>query len=482
MSKLTIGGWLAFFATCAPAAALAGTDWSVNEACGDDSWSGLSPVCAAPGGPKATIQAAIDASAAGDEVVVADGVYTGPSNRGMTFDGKAIVLRSAGGPQQCVIDCQGADRAFDLTNGEPPETVIEGFTITKGWGNPGGAIRMIFSSVTIRDCIFADNTGEVGGAIHANWAGSVHLTRCTFAGNTANVGGGAIVCGSYVFFVKDCIFSDNDGASGPGAVGAGLFDISDTAYVNCAFLSNTASFVAGGLADSSLLTRLVNCAFSGNVGAHGGGFVAAGPSTAVNCTFAGNQESGVDKSTGADLSLVNCVVWGNSPVQVADAGILVSASDVEGGWPGTGNIDADPLFVQPGTGDLRLTLGSPCANAGDTQALPADLLDLDGDGNTAEPVPLDLAGILRVIDGVVDMGAYEGEFTAGAPASSENDLDEGEFVALVPEGGPLNPVESPAVLLTNVSGGDNATATATQIDGLIHPGAGGYARRTSRRC
>jgi len=43
--------------------------------CGDDSWSGLTDVCAAPDGPKATIQAAINASLDGDDVVLLTGTY-----------------------------------------------------------------------------------------------------------------------------------------------------------------------------------------------------------------------------------------------------------------------------------------------------------------------------------------------------------------------------------------------------------------------
>ena len=66
-------------------------------------------------------------------------------------------------------------------------------------------------------------------------------------------------------------------------------------------------------------------------------------------------------------TLTNCVLWGNSPFQIAgdpnDSGgpATVSYSDIQGGWtgPGGNNIDADPLFVQPGLDNVRLSLGSP---------------------------------------------------------------------------------------------------------------------------
>ena len=48
-------------------------------------------------------------------------------------------------------------------------------------------------------------------------------------------------------------------------------------------------------------------------------------------------------------------------------------SDVQSGWPGQGNIDADPLFVDPANGDLRLVPGSPCIDAGDNTAVPEAL-------------------------------------------------------------------------------------------------------------
>jgi hypothetical protein len=99
---------------------------------------------------------------------------------------------------------------------------------------------------------------------------------------------------------------------------------------------------------------------------------------------------------------------------------------VQGNWSGTGNIDADPRFVNAEGQNLRLSAESPCIDAGSNAAVPEDTLDLDGDGNKTEPLPFDLDGHLRFVDDpvtpdcqwcappetcgtapIVDMGAYE---------------------------------------------------------------------------
>ena len=70
-----------------------------------------------------------------------------------------------------------------------------------------------------------------------------------------------------------------------------------------------------------------------------------------------------------------------------------------------GNIAADPAFVS--ATDVQLNAGSPCIDAGNATLLRPDRADLDADGNTAEPIPLDLAENPRVSGASVDMGAYE---------------------------------------------------------------------------
>ena len=442
------------------------TDAGANSFC---------PLCDKSSGPVLevpaeypTIQSAINAACDGSEVVVSPGTYFERIN----FGGKALILRSTGGPDVTTIDAQGTGNVVLMINGEPIGTTLEGFTIANGSAGVGGGARILDASATFIDCHFRDNVADIGGAIRhdSNAGGRLDLIRCVFDGNQALVGTGAIFSASAGgLSAVDCVFTDNDGGQGPGAVGS---TGSSATYVNCLFAGNSAGFVAGGVADASNTMLMVNCVFSRNsAGMSGGLETGSGSGTITNCTFSLNQGGGV----GDSLPLVNCILWGNAPDQIGNPSVVVDHSDVQGGWAGTGNIDADPLFVQPGTDDVRLAFGSPCVDAGSNAALPPDTLDIDGDGNTTEPIPFDLGGGDRVQGAAVDMGAWEGEFEPGAPAASENDLDQGDFVLLVPGGGVFNPMDTPAVIVTNTSGSDNASVVITQLDGEIHPGAGGFA-------
>jgi hypothetical protein len=179
----------------------------------------------------------------------------------------------------------------------------------------------------------------------------------------------------------------------------------------------------------------------------------------TNCTFSENTASvggGMYNHESSTPTVTNCILWGNADgggmdesAQIHDtsgAASVVTYSDVQGGWTGaggTGNINGDALFVDadggdniPGTEDdnLRLGIASPAIDAGDNTAVPPDAGDLDGDGDTSEPIPFDLDGNPRFVDDpgvpdtgvgpppIVDMGAYEAH-----RCSNDSECDDGLF-------------------------------------------------------
>ncbi|MBL8880411.1 MAG: right-handed parallel beta-helix repeat-containing protein [Phycisphaerales bacterium] len=320
----------------------------------------------------------------------------------------------------------------------------------------GGAMLIIGSIASthpaIDNCLFLDNNaGNNGGAINVSHAAPT-ITNTEFRSNSAQtLGGGAIsIAGTSSVTVRNCSFAANVAvAAGGGAVhsdgGAPLF-------ARCTFDSNSAAEEGGAIRTTGSGSPLiVDSKFVGNTtGFLGGAISVQIASTPVlsNCTLwanhAGYNGGGIFVDLSSSVLVANSIAWGNtdsgSPagnVQIFNysgaAAATVSHSNVQDGWAyaGSNNINADPLFVDGDGADntlgtlddnLRLLSGSPCIDAGRNSDVPPDAADLDGDGNTTEPTPLDLDGNPRFLDAtctantgvagngytqIVDMGAYE---------------------------------------------------------------------------
>ena len=140
-----------------------------------------------------TIQEAIDASMDGDNVLVADGVYSGIGNTNIDLMGKAITVKSINGPENTVIDSENIGRGFLIVSGEDANTIIEGFKIKNGntpdWPDGGGGINCSGSSPTIRFCIFENNHAYFGGGIYFDASASPTIEFCQFIQNSAQYGG-----------------------------------------------------------------------------------------------------------------------------------------------------------------------------------------------------------------------------------------------------------------------------------------------------
>jgi hypothetical protein len=109
--------------------------------------------------------------------------------------------------------------------------------------------------------------------------------------------------------------------------------------------------------------------------------------------------------------VVNCILWENYPDQIHVYGgnPVVRYSDIEGGWPGAENIDADPLFVDAGRADFHLRLDSPCVDRGDNGASGLPPVDNEGDGRILDGdldgfATVDLGGDELVFDVAVRFG------------------------------------------------------------------------------
>jgi predicted outer membrane repeat protein len=183
------------------------------------------------------------------------------------------------------------------------------------------------------NCRFQGNytiSGD-GGGLFSYDGSEPFVSGCTFSGNFA-VQGGAI-CTEYMSnaTIVDCLFYNNRATSG-GA----LCSQSSGPYVSkCVFTGNRAWFGDGGAVyfQYGNSATIVNCTLYGNHAEHEGGSIS-------NST---NQRPSANR-------IMNCILWGNSPDEIVSStpDIHVSYCDIAGGWPGEGNVDANPLFVNAG--------------------------------------------------------------------------------------------------------------------------------------
>jgi hypothetical protein len=316
---------------------------------------------------------------------------------------------------------------------------IDGFTIRNSYSTSGkgGGLSAKNANLTVASCLFSNNAsgdgggisfehvvGEIvecelsgnsaegnGGAIYIR-SGSAVVTGCLIEANTADVSGGGVSVEDGTHTISGCTFQGNS-AFGEGGGGLWVTTSFNSIISGSSFYQNAAVY-GGGISFQQAGGLIQNSVFAENVADNGGG---ANPfdhtdATFTNCVFYGNTATGgsaggggIYASTSSTATIFNTVVWQNTPDQT-DASwgsdIIVSYSNVEGGAPGFGNIDAPPLFEDPNTRDFHLQPGSPCIDAADGDQAPG--VDAEGNGRVDDPA-VDDTGTGNPT--YCDMGAYE---------------------------------------------------------------------------
>jgi predicted outer membrane repeat protein len=226
----------------------------------------------------------------------------------------------------------------------------------------GGAITASGGQLELRNCIFTGNlAGGNGGAVDMRQFGNLLASDCAFSDNHASGMGGAVSTWLAAGRIYGCVFEDNTASSGGGW--CSRYD-RDYVLTGSSFERNSAG-TGGAVHAFGGRFNLIDCLIADNeaapfseISGYGGGaYFESCQGSLISCTITGNSASGFSRiagggiaiTGGADLSVRDGIIWGNSAQHGADIALLwrwIPASAAFS-WSVAGDGSPETLFVSP---------------------------------------------------------------------------------------------------------------------------------------
>ncbi len=322
--------------------------------------------------------------------------------------------------------------------------ILENVTIIDNYAYVGGGIFCNSSSPILENVTISNNDAYIGGGISCYANSNLSLQNVIISGNSSTDNGGGIYCEWYSNPNLQDVTISNNSTDGDGG-GIYIYNYSDPNLQNVTITGNIAVNGGGIYCEECSSPIIENVTINDNIAVNGGGIhcqnnsnpslqdvtISSNGATAVgggvycyfssspslqNVTITGNSAlidgggmcceaycspnlknvtitsnsalndgGGIFCHNESNPTLINSILWNDSPSEIFYYGgsISVIYSDIQGGYAGTGNINSDPLFVNPSIGDYHLSwvnfpvldsTKSPCIDTGN----PASLLDPDG--------------------------------------------------------------------------------------------------------
>lgn len=266
------------------------------------------------------------------------------------------------------------------------------------------------SSCVIKSVDIVANRADYGGGIYS-YLSSISVADCHIADNEGTVeGGGLFFYSDENSFLSNSVVENNSSLSGAG-IHCGYQ--ASLLIINCRIRQNTAYYDGGGIHFGYLSSaEAVNSEIVANSSPKGGGiYCYRSTAVLINCTISDNSATtnggGIYVSYECNITLNNTIIWVNTAAiegaelyGESDSITVLNHCDIGAGLSSDGVvtqnncISVDPQFTSRADNDYSLKYTSVCIDAGDNDLLPAGITE-------------DIAGNTRIVNGTVDIGAYE---------------------------------------------------------------------------
>ena len=265
----------------------------------------------------------------------------------------------------------------------------------------GGCVWISYCSPTVRHCLIRygythnGNSNGCGGGVCLNQNSYSIIEYNTIRDNQSDSGGGVFVGSGCDALIKDNLIDDNQAFYAGGGIYVAANGEAQI-YNNIISANSCTGGFGGGGINLWCATWLYgtycyvynNLIVDNSASAGGGGIYTRYETSNTYCnTIAGNsaaQGGGIYVITFSNYPPIvyNCIVWNNTGGSIflyegSGSAADVTYCDVQGGWPGAGNINADPLFAIAPQGQYFLsqtaagqTVQSPCVDAGNPAFTP----------------------------------------------------------------------------------------------------------------
>jgi hypothetical protein len=311
------------------------------------------------------------------------------NNTANQHEGGAILINGSGEDKVYIdsttfianVDSTGPGGAIQLSNIAKASINNSNFKENKAKADGGGINSNDIDSLFIKNSTFDGNESmeSSGGAIAFQGENSIlyfEIDSTTISNNRAMSDGGGILVYKGSITVSNSTISDDSSKYGGG------FTIANgNATLNNVVIKNNTAYEHGGGIDVYNATLNLNNSLLINNISNGGEFV-PDPNSVVNInnsTLSGNQDGlngcndcGDINFSEGKATIHNTIIWNNSINQETNASVTATYSDIEGGFTGTGNINANPMFCDSWSGswpqlagNYHLTFLSPAIGKGE---------------------------------------------------------------------------------------------------------------------